>query len=303
MSIPLKKSPLKHGPINISPSGEAHSCQNWRTFKKLSQLRRLVRTGDDGRSMTGAWRQTYVHNRLDIDVKATERLPEPARQALLIEDDGQSADYTASQLRDFGWRVDTLADGAEGLHRAVDPCYDVIIVDRMLPSMDGLSIVRALRAKDIQTPVVFITAMGSVNDRVDGLEGGGDDYLVKPFSMAELRARLNVLIRRQSSREVETTTLRVKSLTLYRLHRSVALDGAAVDLLPLEYRLLEYILMRLDSVVTRSMLLQDVWGFKFDPQTNIVESHISRLRSKIDRRGQAPLITTVRGAGYVVSST
>jgi two-component system OmpR family response regulator len=220
---------------------------------------------------------------------------------LLIEDELESAAHTATRLEENGWTVEIIADGAEGLALCLQGRFDVIIVDRMLPSLDGLSLVGELRARDIHTPVLFVTAMGSVSDRVAGLEGGGDDYLVKPFSFEELRARLQILARRGGGPDAEATLLRAQDLKLDRLQRSVSRGEQTIDLLPLEFKLLEFLLLHPGQVVTRLMLLQQVWGFKFDPRTNIVETHISRLRAKIDPDGAAPLITTVRGAGYLIA--
>jgi two-component system OmpR family response regulator len=225
----------------------------------------------------------------------------PGWRVLLIEDEAETAADTASRLEDCGYSVEIATDGASGLQMSLVGRFDVIVVDRMLPSLDGLSLVGVLRQRNVQTPVLFVTAMGAVADRVAGLEGGGDDYLVKPFSFEELRARLNVLARRNRPAAPEATVLTVKDLSVDRLTRRVTRGERVVDLLPLEFKLLEYLLLNSGQVVTRSMLLQQVWGFKFDPRTNIVESHISRLRAKIDPAGDAPLITTVRGAGYVIS--
>ena len=228
--------------------------------------------------------------------------PLKGRRVLLIEDDDQAAAYTASELQDHDWAVERAIDGVEGLRLAADARFDVIIVDRMLPALDGLSLVARLRSLGVDTPVLFATAMGAVDDRIAGLEQGGDDYLVKPFSFAELRARLNVLARRRDAAQIDKTVLRVRHVSLDRLQRSVTAGGRPVDLLPLEYKLLEYLMQHTDQVVTRLMLLQQVWGFKFDPQTNIVETHISRLRAKIDSKDAEPLIKTVRGAGYLIAN-
>jgi two-component system OmpR family response regulator len=170
----------------------------------------------------------------------------------------------------------------------------------MLPKLDGLSLVSALRAEDVRTPVLFLTAMGAIGDRVAGLESGGDDYLVKPFSLAELNARVVALSRRPALQTREATLLQVGSLALDRLGRSARMDGREIDLLPLQFKLLEFLMLNEGRVVTRSMLLERVWGFRFDPQTNIVETHISHLRAKIDTAGQPSLIITVRGAGYLI---
>ncbi len=172
----------------------------------------------------------------------------------------------------------------------------------MLPRRSGLSLVQTLRSRGRQTPVLFVTAMGAVSDRVAGLEEGGDDYLVKPYSMAELTARVNSLARRAASPLRERTILRTDDLVLNRLERSVRRGEREIELLPLEFKLLEFLLLHAGQIVTRTMLLERVWGFHFDPRTNIVETHISRLRGKLDGEGSAPLICTVRGAGYVVGA-
>jgi two-component system OmpR family response regulator len=224
-------------------------------------------------------------------------------RVLLIEDELESAEETASSLQDLGWVVEVVGDGEKGLQLSLVGDFDVIVVDRMLPSLDGLSLVSSLRIRNVETPVLFVTAMGSIADRVAGLEGGGDDYLVKPFSFEELRARLNVLARRKRAAASEATVLRAKDLTVDRLHRRVTRGERGIDLLPLEFKLLEFLLLNSGEVVTRSMLLQQIWGFKFDPRTNIVETHISRLRAKIDPDGDSPMIITVRGAGYVLPIT
>lgn len=218
---------------------------------------------------------------------------------LVIEDDEQTGPYVAKGLRESGQSVDWVRDGREGMHRATSETYNVMIVDRMLPGLDGLSVVKAVRAAGVRTPVLMLTAMGSIDDRVAGLEGGADDYLVKPFSFAELNARINALGRRQPLRE-EDTVLTVSDLTLDRLRRLVKRGDQVIDLQPREFRLLEELMLNAERVVTRTMLLERVWDFHFDPGTNIVETHISRIRGKIDRGGDPPLIHTVRGAGYVI---
>jgi two-component system OmpR family response regulator len=199
--------------------------------------------------------------------------------------------------------VETVFDGEAGLARSQREVFDVIIVDRMLPKLDGLALVSAFRAGRGQTPVLFLTAMGAINDRVAGLEGGGDDYLVKPFSLAELKARVAALARRPVMAGArDSAVLRVGDLTLDRLERRGRVDGREVELLPLQFKLLEFLMLNEGRVVTRAMLLEGVWGFRFDPRTNIVETHVSHLRSKIDRPGQASRIVTVRGAGYMISA-
>jgi two-component system OmpR family response regulator len=218
---------------------------------------------------------------------------------LLIEDDIQTGDYVRRGLREAGQFVDVSSDGHDGLYRATNEDFDLLIVDRMLPGLDGLSVVKAARAAGVLKPVLMLTAMGAIEDRVVGLEGGADDYLVKPFSFAELNARVNALGRRPPLRE-EETTLAVADLVIDRLRRTVRRGDEVIELQPREFRLLEELMLYAGRVVTRSMLLERVWDFQFDPGTNIVESHISRIRSKIDRGGDPPLIHTLRGAGYVI---
>lgn len=218
---------------------------------------------------------------------------------LLIEDDSETSAFVSKGLREAGHVVEAIANGRDGLHRATSDSYDVMIVDRMIPLIDGLSVVRAARAAGVNTPTLMLTAMGGVEDRVSGLEGGADDYLVKPFSFAELSARINALGRRAPMRE-EQTALAVADLSLDRLRQQVRRGDQLIDLQTREYRLLEALMLHAGRVVTRTMLLQEIWGFRFDPGTNIVETHISRLRSKIDRGGDKPLIHTIRGSGYVI---
>ena len=202
-------------------------------------------------------------------------------RVLVVEDDLQTAAYVRDSLSASGCAVDIAGDGEDGLAQARRAAFDVLVVDRMLPRLDGLSLVRALRAADVRTPVLFLTAMGAIADRVAGLEGGGDDYLVKPFSLAELDARVAALARRPAL-AAATTALRIGDLTLDRLERRVRRDAREIDLLPLQYKLLEFLMLSEGRVVTRAMLLEKVWGFRFDPRTNIVETHVSHLRAKID---------------------
>jgi len=215
---------------------------------------------------------------------------------LLIEDDPEAADYIAQGLRDEGHELQIAPDGRSGLFQASGDDWDLLIIDRMLPGLDGLAVTRTLRAADIHTPVLFLTALGGIDDRVTGLNAGGDDYLVKPFALAELIARVAALGRRPQ-RAAPNTVLRVADLEVDLLARSVRRAGELVDLQPREYELLEYLIKHAGQVVTRTMLLENVWGFHFDPRTNFVESHISRLRSKINN-GRSDLIETVRGSGY-----
>jgi len=217
---------------------------------------------------------------------------------LLVEDDKQTADYVAKGLREHGHTVDRADNGRDGLFLAGSEPYDVIVVDRHMPQMDGLSLVKAARAAGVKIPVLFLTTMGGVDDRVEGLEAGGDDYLTKPFAFAELLARVSALARRPPI--VASTKLAVGDLELDLLGRSVTRAGKRLDLLAQEFKILEFMLRHAGEVVTRTMLLEKVWDFHFDPKTNIVETHISRLRAKIDKGFDKPLLHTVRGAGYVL---
>ena len=214
---------------------------------------------------------------------------------LLIEDETETAGYIAAGLQPAGHDVMVAEDGRTGLFKATGEDWNLLIVDRMLPGLDGLSLIRTLRAGGIATPVLFLTTMGGVGDRVAGLRAGGDDYLVKPFALAELAARVEALGRR-SSQLGPDTVLRASNLEMDLLARTVRRGACKLDLQRQEFKLLEYLLRHAGQVVTRTMLLENVWGFHFDPRTNVVESHISRLRSKIG----ADLIETVRGAGYCV---
>ncbi len=217
---------------------------------------------------------------------------------LLVEDDKETAAYVAKGLREHGHVVDRADNGRDGLYLASGEPYDVMIVDRHMPQMDGLSLVKAARASNVKTPVLFLTTMGGVDDRVEGLEAGGDDYLTKPFAFAELLARVSALARRPPI--VASTKLAVGDLEIDQLSRAVTRAGKRIELLAQEYKILEYLLRHAGEIVTRTMLLEKVWDFHFDPKTNIVETHISRLRSKIDKGFDKPLLHTVRGAGYVV---
>jgi two-component system OmpR family response regulator len=219
---------------------------------------------------------------------------------LLVEDDKEGGAYLKKALSEAGHTVDHAAAGREGLLLAAGEPYEVIILDRMLPGMDGLAILRTIRASGVKTPVLLLTALGGIDDRVEGLEAGGDDYLVKPFAMAELLARVNALARRPPPQDVQTT-LAVADLKLDRLRRTVTRGGARIELQPREFQLLEYLMRHRGRVVTRTMLLESVWDFHFDPKTNIVETHMSRLRAKVDRGHGLELIHTVRGAGYCLS--
>ena len=221
-------------------------------------------------------------------------------KVLVIEDDADTASYVTRGLHEHGHLADHAPDGRDGLLMAGGGGYDVLVVDRMLPGIDGLGLVRTLRGAGVKAPVLFLTALRGVGDRVQGLEAGGDDYLVKPFAFAELLARLNALARRPPLSDVPTT-LAVADLELDLLRRTAIRGGERVELQPREFRLLEFLLRHAGRVVTRTMLLEGVWDFHFDPRTNIVETHISRLRGKLSRGGQDPeLIHTIRGSGYVL---
>ena len=218
---------------------------------------------------------------------------------LLIEDDVETAAYVVDRLKAGGHGADHSAEGRDGLRLALTGGYDALVVDRMLPGFDGLVIVKTLREAGRQTPVLFLTARGGIDDRVEGLDAGGDDYLTKPFAFSELMARLNALVRRPPLSQIKTT-LRVADLEMDLLGRKVRRGAREIDLQPREFRLLEYLMRNADQVVTRTMLLEHVWEFHFDPKTKIVETHISRLRSKVDRGVERALIHTIRGAGYVI---
>jgi two-component system OmpR family response regulator len=218
---------------------------------------------------------------------------------LLIEDDTEAARFLVKGLRDSGYTVEHAADGRAGLAQAGSGSFDVVITDRMLPHVDGLAIIEAMRGKGIATPVLVLSALGAVDDRIRGLKAGGDDYLTKPFAFAELLARIEALLRRHPSAP-NTTRLKVEDLEFDLLARRVTRAGRAVDLTARELKLLEYLMRRAGQVVTRTMLLEGVWDLHFDPQSNLIDVHISRLRQAIDRGADQPLIHTVRGSGYVL---
>ncbi|HUK60791.1 MAG TPA: response regulator transcription factor [Stellaceae bacterium] len=218
-------------------------------------------------------------------------------KVLVIEDDREAAAYVVKGLGESGYVVDHAAEGREGLFMATDGSYDALVVDRMLPGLDGLALITALRAADVRTPALILSALGAVDDRVKGLRAGGDDYLVKPFAFAELLARLEALLRRSGGPNV-TTRLSVGDLEMDLLARRVRRGGREIELLPREFRLLEFMMRRAGQVVTRTMLLENVWDYHFDPQTNVIDVHVSRLRQKIDKGFEHALLHTVRGAGY-----
>jgi two-component system OmpR family response regulator len=221
-----------------------------------------------------------------------------AMRLLIIEDDRDAADYLVKAFREVGHVAELATDGEDGLAQALDGKYDVLIVDRMLPKLDGLSVIGTLRSKGIETPALILSALGQVDDRVKGLRAGGDDYLPKPYSFSELLARIEVLARRRGGRE--EMVYRCADLELDRLSHQVKRAEEEIILQPREFRLLEYLMKHAGQVVTRTMLLENVWDYHFDPQTNVIDVHISRLRSKIDKGFAQPLLHTVRGAGYMI---
>ena len=218
---------------------------------------------------------------------------------LVIEDDTQAATYIARGLKEQGHLVEHAGDGEEGLALAREDRFDALVVDRMLPKLDGLSIVSALRDEGVRTPVLFLSALGEVDDRVKGLKAGGDDYLTKPFAFSELSARLEALVRRGAPEDVQTK-IKVGELEIDMLSRRCMREGKRIDLQPREFKLLEYLMRNAGQVVTRTMLLENVWEYHFDPQTNVIDVHISRLRSKIDKEFDTPLLQTIRGSGYTI---
>lgn len=219
-------------------------------------------------------------------------------RVLVIEDDPEVAGYIRKGLTEDGHVVDVAATGLEGLSLALEGHYDTLIVDRMLPGLDGLTLIQTLRNEGVRTPVLVLSALGKVDDRVTGLKAGGDDYLVKPFAFSELLARLEALARRAGPEDKVATTLQVADLKMDLLSRRVTRTGKTIELQTREFQLLEYLMRHADHVVTRTMLLEAVWEYHFDPQTNVIDVHISRLRSKIDKDFERPLLHTIRGAGY-----
>jgi len=220
-------------------------------------------------------------------------------RVLVVEDDERTASYMVKGLTESGHVVDHAADGHQGLFLASENDYDVVVLDRMLPKLDGLGVLQALRASKVTTPVLILSALAQVDDRVAGLRAGGDDYLTKPFAFSELLARLEVLVRRSNAPAVETQLV-VADLEMDLLTRRVTRAGKTIELQPREFRLLEYLMRHAGQIVTRTMLLEAVWDYHFDPQTNVIDVHISRLRQKIDRGFDQPLLHTARGAGYAL---
>lgn len=222
-------------------------------------------------------------------------------KVLVIEDDREASRYLEKALTEAGHSTDVAGNGETGETLAENGHYDVLIVDRMLPKKDGLTVIMALRSKGIETPVLILSALGQVDDRVTGLRAGGDDYLTKPYAFSELLARIEVLQRRKNPKEAETI-YRVGDLELDRLAHTAKRAGQDIILQPREFRLLEYLMRHAGQVVTRTMLLENVWDYHFDPQTNVIDVHISRLRSKIEKGFDTPLLHTVRGAGYMLKA-
>ncbi len=220
-------------------------------------------------------------------------------RVLVLEDDQETAAYIAKALTEAGHLVECAADGRDGLYLATSAEYDAVILDRMLPGLDGLSVLQALRAAKVQTPVLILSALSQIDDRVKGLRAGGDDSLPKPFAFSELLARLEALLRRPTG-ETVGTSLKVADLELDLLSRAVRRAGKVIELQPREFRLLEYLMRHAGQAVTRTMLLEGVWDYNFDPQTNVIDVHISRLRQKIDKGFERPLLHTIRGVGYAL---
>ena len=223
-----------------------------------------------------------------------------SRRILVVEDDPDAADYILKGLREAGYTVEHVADGRDGLYLATSSNFDAIVMDRMVPGMDGLSVIKALRAAGVETPIIILSALAQMDERVKGLRSGGDDYLAKPFGYSELSARLSNLMRRGGSKAAETS-LCCGDLKMDLLARKVTRAGKPIDLLPREFKLLEYLLRNKDRVVTRTMLLEQVWDYRFDPHTSLIDTHISRLRKKIDDEFPVPLLHTIRGMGYRLS--
>lgn len=219
---------------------------------------------------------------------------------LVVEDDPDTAEYLLNGLRQEGHTVEHVADGRDALYIASAAAFDAIVMDRMIPGLDGLSVLKALRAANVDTPLLILSALGQLDERVKGLRAGGDDYLAKPFAFSELSARLANILRRPGRREV-VTTLRCGDLEMDLLERRVTRGGTRLDLLPREFKLLEYLLKHRDRVVTRTMLLEQLWDYRFDPHTSLIDTHVSRLRKRIDDGFDKPLLHTVRGSGYRLS--
>lgn len=226
-----------------------------------------------------------------------------SRRILVVEDDTETRDYLAKGLREAGYSVETAGSGRDGLMLALSGGFDALLLDRMLPDLDGLSVLKSLRTAGLRIPTILLTAMSAIDERVNGLRAGADDYVVKPFSFAELSARLEAVLRRPAEvAQTEQTRLTCADLELDLIARSARRGSRRIELLPREFQMLEYLMRRQDRVVTRTMLLEGLWDYRFDPGTNVIDVHISRLRRKIDAEGEPPLIQTVRGSGYKLSA-
>ena len=225
-----------------------------------------------------------------------------SRRILVVEDDADTQDYLAKALRETGYTVEATASGREGLMHALSGSFDALVLDRMLPDLDGLSLLKSVRAAGVQTPAIMLTAMSAIDERVRGLRAGADDYMVKPFSFAELSARLETVMRRPAETRAEETRLACADLELDLIARTARRGERPIELLPREFQMLEFLMRRQGRVVTRTMLLEGVWDYRFDPRTNVIDVHISRLRRKIDAEGEPPLIHTVRGSGYKLAA-
>ncbi|MBK0399195.1 response regulator transcription factor [Limibaculum sp. M0105] len=226
-----------------------------------------------------------------------------ARRILLVEDDTETRDYIARGLTQAGYTVEATGSGREGLYLATGGEFDALVLDRMLPDLDGLALLKSARAAGVGQPAILLTAMSAIDERVRGLRAGADDYLVKPFSFAELEARLEAVMRRPPEpRDAPETVLTCGDLTLDLIARRAERDGRQIDLQPREFQMLEFLMRRQGRVVTRTMLLEGIWDYHFDPKTNVIDVHVSRLRRKVDAEGETPLIHTVRGAGYMMSA-
>jgi two-component system OmpR family response regulator len=225
-----------------------------------------------------------------------------SRRILVVEDDDDTQAYLAKALREAGYTVEATASGREGLMHALSGGFDAMVLDRMLPDLDGLALLKSVRAAGVQTPAIMLTAVSAIDERVRGLRAGADDYVVKPFSFAELAARLEAVLRRPAEARPEETRLSCGDLELDLIARTARRGERAIELLPREFQMLEYLMRRQGRVVTRTMLLEGVWDYRFDPRTNVIDVHISRLRRKIDAEGEPPLIHTVRGSGYKLAA-
>ncbi len=225
------------------------------------------------------------------------------RKILLVEDDKETASYLTRGLNEEGHSVEHVEDGRDGLFRATDGSFDLVILDRMVPGLDGLGLLKAMRAAKVETPVLILSALASVTDRIEGLDSGSDDYLTKPFSFGELLARVNALLRRGEGKTAQDLRILVGDLEIEPLSRVVKRAGKVIDLKPREYRLLEYLARNEDRVVTRTMLLEQVWDYHFDPGTNVIDVHVSRLRRKLEEGFERPILHTVRGAGYRLAAS